>query len=43
MDYLSNATDDEWNKTRLKAIKDVIEFDPGNSKFVSVIDSILAT
>ena len=43
MDYLSNTTDDEWNETRLKAIKDVIEFDPGNSKFVSVIDSILAT
>jgi surface carbohydrate biosynthesis protein len=43
MDYLSNTTDDEWNETRLKTIKDVIEFDPGNSKFVSVIDSILAT
>ena len=43
MDYLINTTDAEWNETRLEAIKDVIEFDPGNSKFVSVIDSILAT
>ena len=43
MDYLINATYAEWNETRLEAIKDVIEFDPGNSKFVSVIDSILAT
>ena len=43
MDYLINTTDAEWNETRLEAIRDVIEFDPGNSKFVSVIDSILAT
>ena len=43
MDYLSNTTNAEWNETRLEAIKDVVEFDPGNSKFVSVIDSILAT
>ena len=43
LDYLSNVTDSEWEKTRLTAIEDVIEFDPGNSKFVSVINSILAT
>lgn len=43
MDYLSNATDEEWNETRLNAIKDVIDFDPGNSKFTSAISSILAT
>ena len=42
-DYHSNTTNAEWTETRLEAIKDVIEFDPGNSKFVSVIDSILAT
>ena len=43
MDYLSKASDEEWNETRLNEIKDVIDFDPGNSKFTSAISSILAT
>jgi surface carbohydrate biosynthesis protein len=33
MDFLRLVDDAEWNKTRTQAIKDVIVFDPDNSKF----------
>jgi surface carbohydrate biosynthesis protein len=40
MDFLRTAKDHEWNQIRTEAIKDVIYFDPGNSQFLSAIESM---
>ena len=40
MDFLRTAEDHEWNQTRSEAIKDVIYFDPGNSQFLTAIESM---
>jgi hypothetical protein len=40
MDFLRTAKDHEWNQIRTEAIKDVIYFDPGNSQFLTAIESM---
>ena len=40
MDFLRTAEDHEWNQTRTEAIKDVICFDPGNSQFLTAVESM---
>jgi len=40
LDFLREVDDAEWNKIRTQAIKDVIVFDPGNSKFRESVDQI---
>ena len=40
MDYLCKVDDSEWDKIRIQTIKDVIVFDPDNSKFKDSVDQI---
>jgi surface carbohydrate biosynthesis protein len=40
LDFLREVDDAEWDKIRTQAIKDVIVFDPGNSKFRESVDQI---
>ena len=40
MDFLCKVDDAEWDEIRTQAIKDVIVFDPGNSKFRESVDQI---
>ncbi|MFM8652690.1 MAG: LA_1612 family putative O-antigen biosynthesis protein, partial [Acidimicrobiaceae bacterium] len=40
MDYLRKVEDAEWDKIRTQTIKDVIVFDPGNSKFRESVNQI---
>jgi surface carbohydrate biosynthesis protein len=40
MDFLREVDDSEWDKIRTQTIKDVIVFDPDNSKFRESVDQI---
>ncbi|MFZ9808080.1 MAG: LA_1612 family putative O-antigen biosynthesis protein, partial [Ilumatobacteraceae bacterium] len=40
LDFLREVDDAEWDKIRTQAIKDVIVFDPDNSKFRESVDQI---
>jgi surface carbohydrate biosynthesis protein len=40
MDFLRDVDDAEWDKIRTQTIKDVIVFDPGNSKFKESVNEI---
>jgi surface carbohydrate biosynthesis protein len=40
MDFLREVDDAEWDKIRTQTIKDVIVFDPDNSKFRESVDQI---
>jgi hypothetical protein len=40
MDFLREVGDAEWDKIRTQTIKDVIVFDPDNSKFRESVDQI---
>ncbi|MFM8663416.1 MAG: LA_1612 family putative O-antigen biosynthesis protein, partial [Acidimicrobiaceae bacterium] len=40
MDYLRKVDDAEWDKIRTQTIKDVIVFDPDNSKFRELVNQI---
>ena len=40
LDFLREVDDAEWDEIRTQAIKDVIVFDPGNSKFRESVDQI---
>jgi surface carbohydrate biosynthesis protein len=40
MDFLREVDDSEWDKIRTQTIKDVIVFDPDNSKFKDSVDQI---
>ncbi|EQA80306.1 LA_1612 family putative O-antigen biosynthesis protein [Leptospira alstonii] len=40
MDYITQATDSEWETTRLKYIKDLMEYDPGNSQFIALMQEL---
>ena len=40
MDFLREVDDAEWDKIRTQTIKDVIVFDPDNSKFIESVDQI---
>ena len=40
MDYIVNVNDEEWEEVRIKYIKDLIEYDPGNTKFLRLMKEI---
>jgi surface carbohydrate biosynthesis protein len=40
LDFLREVDDAEWDKIRTQTIKDVIVFDPDNSKFKESVDQI---
>ena len=40
LDFLRIVKDEDWNQIRSQTIKDVISFDPGNSKFSAVVESL---
>ncbi len=40
LDFLRTVKDEDWNQIRLQTIEDVISFDPGNSKFSAVVESL---
>lgn len=40
MDYITQVSDEDWEATRLKYVKDVMEYDPGNSQFVSLMKEL---
>lgn len=40
MDFLRTVVDQEWDQIRTNAIKDVIDFDPGNSQFSTAVKSL---
>ncbi|EMJ54208.1 LA_1612 family putative O-antigen biosynthesis protein [Leptospira interrogans] len=40
MDYITQASDEDWETTRLKYVKDVMEYDPENSQFVSLMKEL---
>ncbi|NBO67646.1 MAG: hypothetical protein EBV40_02340 [Actinobacteria bacterium] len=40
MDFLRTVVDQEWDQIRKDAIKDVIDFDPGNSQFSISVKSL---
>ena len=40
LDFLRTVKDEDWNQIRSQLINDVISFDPGNSKFSAVVESL---
>ena len=40
LDFLRNVEDHDWNQIRTLAIKNVINFDPGNSQFTTAVKSL---
>ena len=40
LDFLRTVKDEDWNQIRSQTIKDVMSFDPGNSKFSAVVKSL---
>ena len=40
LDFLRTVKDEDWNQIRSQTIKEVINFDPGNSKFSAVVESL---
>ena len=41
MDYLNKVNDEDWEKTRKHYASELMEFDPGNTRFVALLDQIL--
>lgn len=41
MDYLNTVSDEEWEQTRQTYACEVMEFDPGNTRFVTLLDQLL--
>lgn len=37
MDYVTTVSDDEWEQTRQKYVPELMEFDPGNTRFLKVM------
>ncbi|MDI7182281.1 LA_1612 family putative O-antigen biosynthesis protein [Leptospira santarosai] len=40
MDYITQVSGEEWEDTRLKYTKDLMEYDPGNSQFISLMKEL---
>lgn len=40
MNYVMTVSDDEWEKTRQKYVPELIEFDPGNKKFLHLMKKL---
>ena len=41
MDYLNTVSDEDWEQTRQCYVTKLMEFDPGNTRFVELLDQIL--
>jgi len=42
MDYLSVVNDEDWEKARLSASRQLIDFNPGNTRFIRLLDQLLS-
>jgi surface carbohydrate biosynthesis protein len=42
LDYLTSVSDSDWEKVRAEAMHEIINFDPGNSQFVEMVQSLRA-
>ncbi|AXR65013.1 LA_1612 family putative O-antigen biosynthesis protein [Leptospira mayottensis] len=40
MDYITQVNDEDWETVRLQYVKDLMEYDPGNSQFVSLMKEL---
>ena len=41
MDYLNSVDDESWEQTRLSFASELIEFNPGNTHFIQLLDHLL--
>ena len=41
MDYLNTVSDQEWEQTCQKYTNKLMDFDPGNTRFVALLDQLL--
>ena len=41
MDYLNSVDNDDWEKVCYHSINDIIEFDPDNSRLVTLLDKLV--
>jgi surface carbohydrate biosynthesis protein len=42
LDYLTSVSDSDWEKVRAETMHEIINFDPGNSQFVEMVQSLRA-
>jgi surface carbohydrate biosynthesis protein len=42
MDYLNTVGDEEWDQIRQTYANELMEFDPGNTRFVELLDRLLS-
>lgn len=40
MSYITTVTDDEWEKDRVRYVNGLMEFDPGNTKFLNLMKDL---
>jgi surface carbohydrate biosynthesis protein len=40
MDYITTVSDEEWEQTRLRYIPELMEYDPGNTRFIKLMREI---
>ena len=40
MDYITTVNDEEWEKTRQRYISELMEYDPGNTRFLKLMREI---
>ncbi len=40
MDYVTNVSDEEWEEVRQKYVLELIEFDPGNTRFLKLMKEL---
>lgn len=43
LDYLVNASSDDWEKVRSETMREIINYDPGNSQFVAMVQAMRAS
>jgi surface carbohydrate biosynthesis protein len=41
MDYLNTVNDDDWEHTRQLYARELMEFDPGNTRFIALLNQLL--
>lgn len=41
MDYISTVSDEDWEKTRRRYASELMEFDPGNTRFIALLEALL--
>jgi surface carbohydrate biosynthesis protein len=41
MDYLNTVSVEDWEETRQHYVSELIEFDPGNTRFIALLDQLL--